>query len=220
MGTFFLSLAALLAVAVGDAEVTVTVRTVDRDAMPLPGVEVTVQEIDGCGRDRQVSGPIKNGTTEREGSAVFHLANGKSYLIRTDHAGGLEGREMCLPIRSGTDVNRYLQFQLRPDPRNAITIIEPSVGPVRPMPRRLVLAAFTGVYIDRSNQAYEVNLSDDTKGLTVKFSDGKVMTFSKRVGNVFTGPDGGVEFAVTGSRVTGLSLTPAITRAKRLEEHK
>lgn len=102
--------------------------------MPLPGIEITVQEVKACGHLSLVSGPIRKGTTERPGTAVFHLTTARSYVIRTSGDGGFEARELCLPIRSFADANRYVQFQLRLDPETSSRSV--TRASVRSVPRR------------------------------------------------------------------------------------
>ena len=65
MATVLLSLMASLGGAAGAAGVAVRVRIVDREAMPLSGIQITVHEVKGCGRSSQVSGPIREGTWSR-----------------------------------------------------------------------------------------------------------------------------------------------------------
>jgi hypothetical protein len=140
MGILFVALMTSLGAAPVQAPITVTVRTVGADAAPVPGINVTVRPVDDCGR-RRATGASIDGITRAEGDVSFRLESYKSYLLRTDREGGFEAREMCLPIRSSADLTRYVQFQLRLDPRNAVTIEHPSRGPARPGSRRLVLGS-------------------------------------------------------------------------------
>ena len=209
----------VLAHGAAPAEVAVTVRVVDPESAPLPGIELSVQEVGDC-TGRRAAVPPTEVHTDTEGGVVVRLQNYKSYVIRTDDKGGFEAHEMCLPIRSSWDRSRYIHFQLRLDPRNKITLEEPSVGTSATRSPRLVTGAFAGVYVDAANNAYLVETLGARDGITVEGPDGETMTFSTRANNTFTGPAGRAAFTVVNHRVTGLSRTPNATRAKRLTERQ
>jgi|SRR5262249_4802241 len=193
--------------------VTVQVRTVDQDALALPGIEITAIEVSECRSRTPTSSSVMKDMTGREGVVSFALPRAHAYLIRSAPESGFEGAETCVPSLAGTEP-RYVQLQLRPDPSNALTLDEPSAGP--PEPRAPLSAfAFVGAYRDARGRYYVVEASADARGIYVETPDRRTLAFQRQSGTSFRGSDGMVRFLVERGRIVAMEFTPAPARATR-----
>lgn len=201
-----------LAQAASASGITVQVRTVDHEALALPGIEVIATEVSECRSRTQTSSVVVKSTTGGEGLVSLVLPRAHAYVIRSTGDAGFEAADACVPNLDGTEP-RYVQLQLRLDPRNTVTIEEPSIGPAE---RRtaFVLSDFLGVYIGRGG-SFVVELDVSGDGLNVEMPDRHVRRFSRRTGNSFDGPDGTIRFAIDRARVVGFDLVPIAVHATR-----
>jgi hypothetical protein len=104
----------------GTQGITVHVRAVDREALALPGVEITAIEVSECRSLTETSSNVVKDTTGREGVVALTLPRAHAYVIRSGGGNGFEVAETCLPNLAGTEP-RYVQLQLRFDPSNTVT---------------------------------------------------------------------------------------------------
>jgi hypothetical protein len=200
---------------------TVNVRVVDPGFMVLPGVDVSVRAVSDCLSRRPASTRAKKQTTDARGETSFVIESDDSELLVRSEAFGFEAAETCVPGRFVVPQvePRYVQLRLRLDPSMGVTISEPSIGPAEPPkpPSKWPSGAFWGTYRDARGRHFVVQASDgDT--LYVETPDQRIVSFSKRSGTAFTGPDGTIRFVVVKDAVVSLEFAATTIRATRLKE--
>lgn len=203
---------ALFAVLAGGSTPTIIVRAVDSSWKALPGISVTATPTARCDREGEAGGRVSV-TTVADGSASLPLSGGPGVYLLAAGGNGWEIRSECIQVPSDTSL--YVEFRLRLEPENVVTIQEPTTTSLS-RSIGMGLSDFVGVYEDTKRGKYVVGVDDSGNGLDIQGPDLRTMSFSQRSGNTFTGPDGSVTFHTRGRRVIDLRLSIKPTLAKRL----
>lgn len=189
---------------------TLSVRIVDPQRAPLPGITVRVGEVGNCTTPTRDSSR-RSAVTRADGSVEFTVTRERAWLIMVESQGGLEAGHDCLE-RVGAGI-AYSQIELRPDLSQQEILNQPSMEQSAP-PRTLGLGDFVGVYTDEAGLFYEVTVLDGAAGVALSSPGGGILRFPNRRGSSFRGSDGTIRFRVARGRVEGFSVTRPVVQGQ------